>query len=129
MEILYRTIVCLFGIWLIAVSIIILLYPQKALSALRKFASTNLINYSELILRFIVGLGLFGHAPNTVFEMEFKIAGGFLAMTAIILILIPRRWHHNYALWWADRLKSWQIRLCAPFSIVLGQVLIFLALA
>jgi len=129
MEILYRAIVALSGLWLIVVSVVILFYPQKALSALRKFASTNLINYSELILRLIVGLGMMGLAPSTVFEGGFKIAGGFLATTAIILMLIPRRWHHNYALWWADRLKRWQIRLCAPFSLILGQILVFLALA
>jgi len=128
-ELLCRSIVSLFGLWLILVSLVILFYPQKALNALRKFASTNLINYTELSLRSIVGLAIIGLAPYTVYETIFKIAGGFLTVTAIILMLIPRRWHHNYALWWADRLKQWQIRMCAPFSLVLGQVLMFLALA
>ena len=129
MEILYRIIVTIFGLWLTWVSVLILFYPQKALKSLRKFASTNLINYSELSLRLIVGLGMIGLAQYTVYQNGFKITGRFLAVTAIILMLIPRRWHHSYAIWWADNLKHWQIRLCAPFSLVLGQILIFLALA
>ncbi len=98
-----------------------------ALNALRRFASTNLINYTELGLRLIAGLGLVGLAQYTDYAQILRISGGFLAATAIILMLIPRKWHHAYAVYWADKLKPWMVRFCAPFSFVLGCTLIWLA--
>ncbi len=97
-----------------------------ALKALRRFASTNLINYSELTLRLIAGLGLVGLAQHTDHARILQIGGGFLAVTAIILMLIPRKWHHAYALYWADKLRPWMARPCAPFSLILGCTLIWL---
>ena len=58
MEIASRLIVIAFGIWMIGVSGIIYTRPEFALTSLRKFASTNLINYTELGLRLLVGLGV-----------------------------------------------------------------------
>lgn len=119
-----RLIVWAFGLWLVCVSVFIFIRPEAALGALRKFASTNLINYTELGLRLIAGLGLYVFAKYTTYRELFHIIGGFLAVTAIILMLIPRAWHHKYALWWADKLKPWQVRLCAPFSFIAGALLI-----
>jgi len=75
----------------------ILLRPRLMLDALSKMASTNLINYSELGLRLLVGIGVVGLAPFTPYTKLLQICGGFLMVTAIILMLIPRRWHHAYA--------------------------------
>ena len=124
MELASRLIVLAFGLWLICVSLFIIIRPNAARRALRKFASTNLINYTELGLRLVVGLGLYGLAGYTAYVGWLQIAGGFLAVTAIILMLIPRTWHHKYALWWADKLKPWQVRFCAPFSFIAGALLI-----
>ena len=127
MEIASRLIVIAFGIWMIGVSGVIYKRPEFALTSLRKFGSTNLINYTELGLRLLVGLAFIGLAPHTNYPLSLKYAGMFLAATAIILILIPRTWHHKYALWWADKLTHKQIRFCAPFSFVTGVVVIVLA--
>lgn len=124
MELVFRLIVIASGLWLLCVSLFIIIRPNAAISALRKFASTNLINYTELGLRLIAGLGLYGLAEYTGYAQLLQIAGGFLAITAIILMLIPRRWHHKYALWWADKLKPWQVQICAPFSFIVAALLI-----
>ncbi len=124
MELASRLIVLAFGLWLICVSLFIFIRPNAARRALRKFASTNLINYTELGLRLLVGLGLYVFAKYTAHRELLHIIGGFLAATAIILMLIPRAWHHKYALWWADKLKPWQVKFCAPFSFIAGALLI-----
>jgi hypothetical protein len=124
-ELASRLTVIAFGLWLICVSIFIFARPELALKGLRRFASTNLINYTELTLRLIAGLGLMGLAQYTDYTRLLQIGGGFLALTA--LILIPRKWHHVYALYWADKMKPWMVRFCAPFSLVLGGILIWLA--
>lgn len=127
MELVSRLIVGAFGLFMIGVSLLILVQPKIALVALRKFASTYLIHFTELGLRALVGLGFIGIAPFTDYVTPLKIWGGFLIITAFIIMLIPRRWHHAYAVWWAEKLKTWHIRLCAPFSLSVGLASLWLA--
>ena len=129
MEWLCRSIVIAFGLWLIGVSLLMIVKPHMALSALRKFASTNFINYAEFITRLVIGAALYGLAAYTSFPTALKIAGLFLGVTAIILMLIPRAWHHQYAVWWADKIKPWQVMLSAPFSLAVGLVVIWVAVS
>jgi len=127
MELASRLIVIAFGIWMIGVSGVIFMRPDFALTSLRKFASTTLINYTELGFRLLVGLGFIGLAPHTNYIQVTKYAGIFFVISALILILIPRAWHHKYAVWWADKLTHGQVRFCAPFSFVTGVLVIVLA--
>ena len=127
MELASRLIVIAFGIWMIGVSGVIYTRPEFALTSLRKFASTTLINYTELGFRLLVGLGFIGLALHSNYPLALKYVGMFLAATAIVLMLIPRAWHHKYAIWWADNLTHNQIKFCAPFSFVSGVVVIVLA--
>ena len=76
MELASRLIVIALGLWLICVSLFIFARPQMALNALRRFASTNLINYTELGLRLIAGLGLVGLAQYTDYAQILRISGG-----------------------------------------------------
>jgi len=128
MELFAKFIVGVFGLWMIGVSLMILVKPKLMLSALRKMASTNLINYSELSLRLLVGLGVISLAPFTPYTRLMQICGGFLIITAIILMLIPRRWHHAYAVWWADKLKPWHVQLATPLSFAVGVAALWVAL-
>jgi hypothetical protein len=51
-------VVILFGIFIISVGILMLFNPEKALAALRKAGSTNLINYAEITFRLIPAIAL-----------------------------------------------------------------------
>ena len=120
MELISRFIVGAFGFFMIGVSLLILIQPKTALIALRKFASTYLIHFTELGLRALAGLGFIGIAPFTDYVAPLKIWGGFLIITAFIIMLIPRRWHHAYAVWWAEKLKPWQVQMATPLSFAVG---------
>ena len=127
MELASRLIVGAFGLFMIGVSLLILIQPKIALMALRKFASTHLIHFTELGLRALTGLGFIGIAPFTDYVTPLKIWGGFLIITAFIIMLVPRRWHHAYAVWWADKLKPWQVQIATPLSFAVGMVALWLA--
>ena len=127
MELASRLIVGAFGLFMIGVSLLILVKPQIAFMALRKFASTYFIHFTELGLRALAGLGFIRIAPFTDYGTPLKIWGVFLIITAFIIMLIPRRWHHAYAVWWAEKLKPWHIRLCAPVSLSVGLASLWLA--
>lgn len=121
-----RWAVVLFGVWIIAVGVLMALAPRLALAGLAKAGSTNLVNYGELGLRLAVGIAIWLAAEQTEWPDFFRIAGGFVAVTSIMLMLIPRRWHHAYALWWAQRLKPYWARLLSPAAMAAGGVLIWM---
>lgn len=50
-----RFLVIISGLWLIAVSLMMIHRPKLALSGLSKMARTNLINFAELDLRMLGG--------------------------------------------------------------------------
>ncbi len=97
-----------------------ILNPQKALGYLGKMASTNLINYSEITLRLIAGVALWRYSEFSKAPELLHVIGLFLAFTAIVLFLVPRKWHAAYAVWWSRKLSPAMVRLSAPFSLVAG---------
>ncbi|GJL93797.1 MAG: hypothetical protein DHS20C05_02020 [Hyphococcus sp.] len=118
----------MFGVWLFAVSLLMIFRPQLALYYLSKMASTNLINYTELSLRMIVGFVFWFSAASSKFPEVFEVAGVFLMITAVILMLIPRRWHAAYAVWWSKKLTPAMLKMSAPFSIAAGVFVIYAVL-
>ncbi|MGB5243407.1 MAG: hypothetical protein WBN28_02740 [Lutimonas sp.] len=117
--------VLFFGIFLILVGLLMLIKPQKARNILRKAASSNLINYTEITIRMIPAVGLILAADQSKSPDFFKILGWFMLFTSLVLYIVPRRWHHNYALKCAEILTPFYIRMISPFSILFGVVLIY----
>ena len=120
METIAKSIVVLFGLWLIAVSLLMIYRPKLALSGLSKMASTNLINYTELMLRLVAGIAFVFAAEAASVYLVFHYLGWFLIVSAIVLMVIPRQWHANYALYWARKLSPFTIRALGPLSLVAG---------
>lgn len=104
-----------------------LFQPEKIREILRKAGSTDLINYSELVLRMVVGLSLVCAADISKTEIFFQILGWFMLITSLILMLLPRTWHHIFPLRSAEVIKPYYFQLISPFSFVFGAVLIYSA--
>lgn len=117
--------VLIFGVFLILAGLLMLFKPQKARNLLRKAGSTPLINYSEITIRIIPAVGLILAADQSKSPEFFKTLGWFMLFTSLVLYLVPRRWHHNYALKCADILTPFYFRMISPFSILFGVVLIY----
>ena len=126
MIILAKAILYLAAGWLIVVGFIMLTRPRLALDGLRKMASTATINIVELCLRFFVGVAFILYANRAPYPQAFQIIGWFLAVTAILILLIPRQWHARYAVWWADKLPEWLVRALSPVSFTAGGYLAYL---
>jgi len=126
MVFLSQVILSAFALWLISIGIWSLIYPHAALKALSKMGSTNLINYTELGLRLIVGLAFLGGASIFQYPQISRIIGWFLVATSIILMIIPRGWHHAYAVYWSKQLPLWSLRLFMPIGISFGLILLII---
>lgn len=117
--------VILFGLFIICVGLLMLFDPKKARETLRKMASTNLINYTEITLRLIPAIGLIIYSDFSKYPVAFKVYGWLMLGTSIVLYFIPRKWHHAYSLKSAEILKPLYFQLLSPIAFLLGATLIY----
>ena len=117
--------VIIFGIFLILVGFLMLFAPQKAREILRKAGSTNVINYTEITLRMIPAAALVLVADFSKFPVFFSVLGWFMLATSMVLYLVPRSMHHQYALRSAEMLSPFYLRLISPLSMFFGGMLIY----
>lgn len=99
------------GVVLGGVSLFMLLNPRAALLALGRMGSTPLIHYGELTVRIAAGAGLAAAAAASRFPQTLLVAGLFLIVSAVVLLVLPRRWHAGYSSWWARRLPPFAVRV------------------
>jgi hypothetical protein len=95
MNVLSGILVVAFGLFLIGLAALIELKPQVAERFLRAFASTARAHYAEQALRLIAGGALVIFAPSLWFADLFKLFGWLIVVTAVALLLLPWRWHHE----------------------------------
>lgn len=111
--------------WLIGVALFAACWPKRALESLAGMASTNWINYSEITLRLTSGLAFLFYADSSRFPQVLRIFGWILIATSAMLYLVPRRWHHRYALFWSRMLNPYLLRVAAVVSLAAGMFLLF----
>jgi uncharacterized membrane protein YfcA len=117
--------VIFFGVFFIGAGILMLFSPKDARQLVRKAGSTNFINYAEITLRMIPALGLIFSAEISKCPGIFQIAGWFMLCTSLVLYFVPRRWHHQLSMKFADVLKPFYFQLISPFSFGIGIGLIY----
>ncbi|WP_047416081.1 hypothetical protein [Cellulophaga sp. Hel_I_12] len=118
-------IVLFFGLFIIFIGCIMLIHPKKARSILRKAGSTNFINYAEITIRLLPAIALIICSEFSKFPAAFKVFGGIMLITSLVLYFVPRKIHHQFSLKSAAILKPLFIRLLAPFAFLLGGLIIY----
>lgn len=99
--------------------------PRLSRDVLGKFASTNLINYTEIIIRLVVGISLILVADFCKSSLAFKFLGWFMAITAVILFFVPRNLHHKFSTKSAEFLKPIYFRIISPFALLFGALILY----
>lgn len=109
--------------WLAYVAVLCLLRPEGARAGLAAMGSTVAIQFGEHFLRGLAGLAMILRADASKAPDAFALIGWFIVATSAIILLLPRRWHHAYALYWAERIPGWAFRIAA-FPTLAGAVLL-----
>lgn len=115
----------LVGVWLIGLSLFMLLAPQRALGVLAAMGSTPVIHFGEMAGRIAAGAVLMLASDVSRSPQVVNLIGAFLVVSAVVLMVLPRRWHAAYSTWWAKRIPVWAVRVSAVGSIAAGAVLIW----
>lgn len=67
-------------------------------------------------------------ASNAKAPALFEIAGWFVLLSSILIMIAPRGWHHAYAKWWADRIPLWAYRLISLPTLFFAGLIAYLSL-
>ena len=78
-----------------------------------------------MAVRAVIGAAIIGAAPPSRAPLILTVCGGFLIVSALVLAILPRRWHWTYSTWWAARIPRMAVRLVAPASVFIGVALIW----
>jgi len=113
------------GVWLMAVGLFMGAAPRRALKALAAMGGSNPVHFGEMAVRTVAGVVLVVAAPVSRFPDALAVIGWFLVASAVVLTVLPRRWHSAYSRWWAARIPTAAVRLLAPLSVLGGGVLIW----
>lgn len=125
MTIIAKYTIILFGLFFIFIGFLMLFNPNKARVTLRKAGSTNFINYAEITIRMIPATALMIYADLSKFPEGFKIFGGFMLITSLVLYFVPRHLHHNFSNKAADILKPLYFQFISSFSFLIGAIIIY----
>lgn len=105
--------------YLVGLGVAILAARDRAHRFLVAFAQTSRANWTESLLRTLVGSAFIMAAPMTHYPLAIRVIGAFLAGTAVILILFPGL-HRRFA--------AIAVASVAPFLPLLGIASIALGL-
>ncbi len=115
--------VVLLGAYCVALGAIALLRPASAKRFLLGFASSPTAHYAELVARLLAGGALVTQAPRMAFPAAFSGFGYLLLATTSLLLLVPWRWHRQFAQHAVPRALR-HLGLLGISSLVLGATIL-----
>ncbi|HET9360706.1 MAG TPA: hypothetical protein VFO58_13230 [Vicinamibacterales bacterium] len=95
MEVLSGVVVVALGVFLIGLAVLIVVKPRLAERFIRSFAGSPQAHYTEQTLRLIAGGAMVIFAPSMWHTDLFKVFGWLIVLSAVVLLLVPWRWHHE----------------------------------
>ena len=114
------------GVWLIGLGVFMLIQPRQALLALGQMGGSMTVHIGEMAVRILAGAALVFAAAASRFPVAISVIGSFLIVSALVLLLLPRRWHAAYSRWWSCHIPVAAVRLIAPMSWAMGGALIWI---
>ncbi|HRE78370.1 MAG TPA: hypothetical protein PLL09_11160 [Flavobacterium sp.] len=114
-----------FGLFFFFAGGVMLFNPTKFRNWVSMAGSTNFINYTEITLRLIPAAAMFYYAEESKFTLVFKIFGGFMMITSLVLYFVPRRYHHQLSVKFANFLKPLYFQLISPLAFLIGLFILY----
>jgi hypothetical protein len=96
MNLVAETIVVVFGLFLLGVSGLTFAKPAMAERFFLAFASSARAHYTEQAFRLLIGASLIVASPAMWQSKVFWLVGWAIVLSALVLILLPWRWHHRF---------------------------------
>ncbi len=90
-------VVLLFGVYLVALGLILIFAREIGSRFLLGFATSAFTHYLEISLRIVAGAALVLASPKMLFGQFFWAFGWILVISSLVMAVIPWRWHRHFA--------------------------------
>ena len=124
MNLLATSLVILAGAYLIGLGVAALLRPESTKRFLESFASSATAHFTELGARIAVGAGIVLSSHRMQFASGFVAFGWLLIGTSVVLLAVPWRVHHRFAVW-SVPMATKRLPLLALGSLLGGVLLLY----
>lgn len=115
----------LIAMWLAFAAGVMAVRPGLARWVVSKAGSTMFVHWAEHVLRFCAGVVLVLVSFDSKAPMTLGIVGGFIALSSVLILILPRDWHAAYARFCARVIPEWMIRILSPIPIIAAIGLIW----
>lgn len=116
-------VVLVFALWIAGAGLFALVRPAQARAAIGRFASSQRVNLIEQAGRGLAGAALVVRAPEALTPALFHWFGWVIVVSAVLLAVLPLRWHAGYAQWWSRNLPLWAARAGGVAALALAGFL------
>lgn len=113
-------ILLLSGSALITLAVTIFVRPDLAERFLELFASSAKAHWVEQLMRVVAGISIWAYAPGMWMPAVFRVFGGIILITAIVLLILPWRMHQRFARWTIPLVLR-HLKLYALGALVIGS--------
>ena len=112
MNVVAKTIVVAFGLFLLGLTVVVFAKPAVAERFFTAFASSARAHNTEQAARLLIGASLIVLSPTMWQSNIFWLVGWAVALSSLALILLPWRWHHRFG----ERVRPILIRRMKLFA-------------
>jgi hypothetical protein len=123
MNVVSGILVVAFGLCLLGFSALVAVKPLVAELFVQLFASSARAHYTEQLLRLVVGMAIVFFRLRCGLPMCSRCLGGSSVITTVVLLLVPRQWHHRFAGRMIPLVKRY-LKLYAVGAFLLGSFII-----
>src|SRR5690554_1619736 len=99
-------IVYLFASFLLSLGLLCFIRPTTVKNFFDLFAASKQAHFIEQAIRLVVGFSLVHFAVVMNYAWFFRAFGWLIVIISLVLIVLPWRWHHQFAQWVMPYVKS-----------------------
>jgi len=126
-------IVTVSGLWLVAISFLMVLSPHYCLKLFEKMTSSLVasnwrLQLTEQGLRILAGAALIVRSPLSKVPLAFEVAGWCIVISSLLILVLPIRWHGSYGKWCSRWLTTLVLRVLCPVPAIVGAGIVYAAL-
>ncbi len=123
LEVLALAVIVAASLYLIVLGVSALIVPAQASRFLLGFAGSLKVHLVELSVRMVVGLALLIYAQQMFAPEVFELLGWMLIATTALLVVLPWRWHRQFAELAVPRAVRY-MSLIGPSSLIFGALIL-----
>jgi hypothetical protein len=120
----WQLVIVIIASGMILLSFLCVIFPQRLVDAMPMLAHSKLAQYSDIVIRVLLGISLIFSAPTAKFPGFYFVFGYISLLAAFSITIVSTRKLESVIKFLTKLLPLWSVRLVCAFSVVFFTFLI-----